>query len=152
MPDTDPNTTPRDWRALLIDRLAGLAVAGLAVVLYALGAPDEVWILVLLGGLALVGVSVPLRGQRGFARVAALVPIVAAGAGALLLLVLALLLAPGCASREVTLGPDAPAPVFEMRRGPPCLIVVYEAPGKKTASVKHDTKRCEFILDGEVRP
>lgn len=149
MADDPTPTPPRDWRALLIDRLAGLVVAGLAVVLYALGAPDEVWILVLLGGLALVGVSVPLRGQRGFARVSAIAPMVASGVLALLFLAL---LSMGCASREVTLGPDDPAPVFEMRRGPPCLIVVYEAPGKKTASVKHDTKRCEFILDGEARP
>ena len=84
--------------------------------------------------------------ERGFARPLMLV-LVAVLAGAVLVL------APGCAStREVTLGPDDAAPVFDMHRGPPCEIVVYEAPGKKTASVKHATKRCEVILDGEARP
>ena len=95
MPDDTPAPV-RDWRALLIDRLAGLAVAVLAVVLYALGAPDEIWILVLLGGLALVGVSVPLRGARGFARVTALVPM--AVTGLLALALLAVLSLVGCAS------------------------------------------------------
>lgn len=147
MPDTDP---ARDWRALLIDRLAGLAVAGLAVVLYALGADDGVWIVVLFGGLALVGVIPPQRKERGFARVSAIVPIAAAGVASLVLL--AVLSLVGCASREVTLAPNDPPATFDMMRGPPCVITVYEAPGKKTASVRHDTKRCEFILDGQVIP
>ena len=95
MPDDTP-APARDWRALLIDRLAGLAVAVLAIVLYSLGARDEIWILVLLGGLALVGVSVPLRGARGFARVTALVPMVVTGLLALALL--AVLSLVGCAS------------------------------------------------------
>ena len=95
MPDDTPAPV-RDWRALLIDRLAGLAVAVLAIVLYSLGARDEIWILVLLGGLALVGVSVPLRGARGFARVTALVPMVVTGLLALALL--AVLSLVGCAS------------------------------------------------------
>jgi len=95
MPDDTPAPV-RDWRALLIDRLAGLAVAVLAIVLYSLGAPDEIWILVLLGGLALVGVSVPLRGARGFARVTALVPM--AVTGLLALALLAVLSLVGCAS------------------------------------------------------
>lgn len=121
MPDNDPSTTPSvDWRARLIDRLAGLSVAVLAVVMYALGVADELWILVLLGGLALVGVSgIPVRGQRGFARVAALVPMVAAGVVTLVLLAIAAMLAPGCASTQVdgrTMGfrlrddPKRPAP------------------------------------------
>ena len=95
MPDDTP-APARDWRALLIDRLAGLAVAVLAIVLYSLGARDEIWILVLLGGLALVGVSVPLRGARGFARVTALVPM--AVTGLLALALLAVLSLVGCAS------------------------------------------------------
>lgn len=121
MPDDTP-APARDWRALLIDRLAGLAVAVLAVVLYALGAPDEIWILVLLGGLALVGVSVPLRGQRGFARVFALE--VAAGVGTLILLGIAILLA-GCASREVS-GTELRAVVLDhpSKPAPACLYRV----------------------------
>lgn len=116
MPD-DNQTPPRDWKTLLIERLAGLAVAVLAVVMYALGMPDELWILVLLGGLALIGVSVPMRRERGFARVSALVPIVAAGVASLVLLALVTML--GCASSQVdgrTMGfrlrddPKRPAP------------------------------------------
>lgn len=84
--------------------------------------------------------------ERGFGRPLLLL-LVAVLAGVMLVL------APGCAStREVTLAPDDPPATFDMERGPPCVITVYEAPGKKTASVRHDSKRCEFILDGQVIP
>lgn len=134
MPDDTP-TPARDWRALLIDRLAGLAVAVLAVVLYSLGAPDEIWILVLLGGLALVGVSVPLRGQRGFARVAAIVPMAATGLIALVLL--AVLSLVGCASREV--------------RGHELRPVLYDHPTKPPpACLYRVTLDGELVLDADA--
>lgn len=125
MPDTDP---ARDWRALLIDRLAGLAVAGLAVVLYALGADDGVWIVVLFGGLALVGVIPPQRKERGFARVSAIVPIAAAGVASLVLLALVTML--GCA------GIERSGEVLELRykpdpkRPPPACLYVMTLDGE----------------------
>ena len=134
MPDDTPAPV-RDWRALLIDRLAGLAVAVLAVVLYALGAPDEIWILVLLGGLALVGVSVPLRGARGFARVTALVPM--AVTGLLALALLAVLSLVGCASREV--------------RGRELRPVIYDHPTKPPpACLYRATIDGELVLDADL--